>query len=217
MKVGTDAIILGIWSNVEEAKSILDVGTGSGIIALLTACRSKASIDAIELDSASAKEAQINFNNFNSNKVNLIHDDFVHYAEITDKKYDVIISNPPFFNDGMLPTSNLRKAARHTIHLTHEKLCKASACLLTEKGSFNVVVPADIVDEFVNIALTYKLNLCRQLIIRPKPNKKPNRINMEFRLRKSSKITTNSITIRQENNHYTDQYKFLVRNFLFID
>jgi len=98
MKVGTDAILLGCWCDISNAEMILDIGTGSGIIALLMAARSKAKIDAVELDKLSASEASENFSSSRySKQLNIYNLDFNDFVKRAEQKYDVIISNPPFF------------------------------------------------------------------------------------------------------------------------
>jgi len=99
MKVGTDAILLAVWCDINDTSFILDVGTGSGIIALLLATRSKSKIHAIELDDNSVTEAALNFKNYPNNQISLFHDDFNIFADCTTQKYDLVITNPPFFSD----------------------------------------------------------------------------------------------------------------------
>ncbi|MFK5854841.1 MAG: methyltransferase [Bacteroidota bacterium] len=214
MKVGTDSILLATWCNITGAKTILDVGTGSGIIALLLASRSKAMVHAVELDENSFNEAKINFNNFSGNQPSIFHDDFNNYARVANQKYDLIISNPPYFTNSLLPQNESRKAARHTNTLNHEQLCKGVASLLSKTGGFYVVLPYDIANDFISTAAKFNLYLHKQLIIYPKPGTQPNRVNMEFRFSKLQIIITENMLVRDENNNHSVQYKSYVSNYL---
>ncbi len=270
MKVGTDAILLSVWCDVAGAKNILDVGTGSGIIALLLATRTNATIDAVELDSSSAKEAELNFNNFSNallrNKLtkasevilcdnkakntgiaiatasifnevsvqksklewssyflampkyqlSIYHDDFNNFVGYTTKKYDLIISNPPFFSVGVLPKSELRSSTRHTSTLSHSQLCKGAASLLSAAGKFCIVLPINSSDDFITTANSFNLYLRKQQIIYPKPNKTPNRINLEFRFKNSKSVISEDIIIRDKNNLYTNEYKHYVGDYMTV-
>jgi tRNA1Val (adenine37-N6)-methyltransferase len=214
MKVGTDAILIGVWCDTNDASFILDVGTGSGIIALLIASRSKANIHAIELDEASVKEAKVNFNNFSGNKLTVIHDDFINFAGNTKQKYDLIVSNPPFFVNSLLPDKKSRIAARHTQSLSHNQLCKGVTSLLSNNGKFCIVLPYDVAISFISIANEFNLHLHKQLIIYPKPKTNPNRINMEFRLKKPSSVIVDEITIRNIDGIHSFKYKNYVNDYL---
>ena len=214
MKVGTDAILLGIWCDINDTNSILDVGTGSGIIALLLASRSKANIHAIELDENSVKEAEINFNNFSGNHLTIIHDNFNNFASSSEQKYNLIVSNPPFFNNSLLPNNKSRKAARHAQRLSHNQLCKGATSLLSNGGKFCIVLPYDIAISFISTANEFNLHLHKQQIIYPKPNTQANRINMEFRFEKPLLVISEDIIIRDEDNAHSFQYKNFVKDYL---
>lgn len=208
MKVGTDAILLGVWCDVNNAETILDVGTGSGIIALLMATRSKAKVDAVELDLESVREAMINFNNSPySKRLHIFHDDLTNFAESTNHIYDIIISNPPFFSNDLMPDNPSRKAARHIDKLTHENLCKGVSKLLSKNSKFCLVIPKNQSHDFILCADKHNMNLHKQQIIYPKPNTLANRVNLEFRFEKISKVITEEMIIRNENGEHSEQYK----------
>jgi tRNA1Val (adenine37-N6)-methyltransferase len=214
MKVGTDAILLAVWCDVNNASNILDVGTGSGVIALLLATRSLAKVHAVELHEDSAAEAALNFKNYPANKILIFEDDFNNFAVNQKQKYDLIVSNPPFFTNSLLPDSKSRNAARHTNTLSHNQLCKGVTSLLSENGKFSLVLPHEIAINFTKIASKFNLHLHRQLVIHPKPNTLPNRINMEFRFKNNPTIITEKITIRNTNGEYSIQYKSFVKDYL---
>ncbi len=214
MKVGTDAILLAAWCDISNTKFILDVGTGSGIIALLLATRSKATVNAIELDKDSAIEAAINFKNFQGNRPFLFHQDFNIFTSNTLHKYDLVISNPPFFSNSLQPENESRKVARHTNTLSHHQLCKGVTSLLSKNGKFCLVLPYKITNSFIKTANKFNLHLHKQLIIYPKPNTQPNRINMEFRFDSTSTIISEEIEIRDIDGEHSHQYKNYVNNYL---
>ena len=215
MKVGTDAILLSVWCDVSNARTILDIGTGSGIIALLIASRSMAIVDAVELDQESVNEAQKNFQNSPySNRLNIYHVDFDRFAVNPSHKYDIIITNPPFFSNDLLPDNPSRKAARHTNKLSHTRICEGVVKILSKDGRFNIVLPSNISNEFVKLAFGYGLHLYRQQLVFPKPSLKPNRINMEFRFDVPLKVISEEIIIRDEDGNHTNQYRKYVADYL---
>jgi tRNA1Val (adenine37-N6)-methyltransferase len=142
MKVGTDGTLLGAWSGHKASNHILDIGTGTGLIALMLAQRfPMAKIDALELDVNAFKQAQENISRSKfKNRVSPIHGDFKDY--VTDKKYDTIVSNPPFFspNPG-LANSQERISARQQVHLTWADLVLGIEKLLTDEGSAYLILP----------------------------------------------------------------------------
>jgi len=215
MKVGTDSLLLGIWVSINDAALILDVGAGSGILALLAAARSKAIVDAVELDEASFKEAFQNFSNvpFN-NRMNAIHDDFNYFATNSDQKYDLIISNPPFFINDMRSKEQKRNNARHGDRLNYEGLCKGTSALLNKDGRFCLVLPYEESKIFIQIAAKYNLYVNRQLLIVPKRGLQPNRINLELSTRITPDILSDEFIIRESDYRFTEQYILFFKDYL---
>lgn len=215
MKVGTDALLLGIWTSVNNARNILDIGTGAGIIALLMAARSDAFIDAIELDKASYLEAKNNFENSPfSERLVAIHDNFNLFAFNCNQKYDLIISNPPFFINDMRSQDQTRKNARHGDRLSYDELCKGATSLLESNGHLYLVLPYDESKIFIEIAKNNKLYVNRQQIVFPKRGSQPNRINLEFSFSEKKKIISEKFVIREENNQFTEQYIQFFKDYL---
>lgn len=215
MKVGTDAILLGVWSDVNNAEYILDVGTGSGVIALLMAARSKAMVDSVELDEQSVIEARDNFTKSPfADRLAIYREDFISFAKVTKQKYDIVITNPPFFSNALLPDNQSRKAARHINGLSNDKLCDGVSRLLSKNGVFCLVLPENQSYSFIKTAKEHNLYLYRQQLVYPVSNSKPNRINMELRHNKASKVITEEIFIRDENGNHTDQYKDFTKDYL---
>lgn len=150
MKVGTDGVLLGSWAEPKAANHILDIGCGTGLLALMMAQKSLATIDALEIDTEACKDAQFNFSQSPWNeRIQLIEDDFIYFSQNIEKHYDVIVSNPPFFKDSLHSPHLQKNTARHTNSLPHEKLIEGVARLLTADGLFYVVIPTDISKAFI--------------------------------------------------------------------
>jgi tRNA1Val (adenine37-N6)-methyltransferase len=142
LKVGTDAVLLGAWADVADAKRILDIGTGSGVIALMLAQRSTAQIDAIDIDEESIKQAQENFSDSPwSEQLSAHNISLKNFAAATTVKYDLVVSNPPYFTDSFKPADPQRFSARHNDQLPIQELAENAAKLLSATGKFCVILP----------------------------------------------------------------------------
>ena len=136
MKVGTDGVLLGAWVNVENAQRILDVGTGTGLIALMCAQRSESVIDAVEVDRAASEQAAVNCSASPwKDRITVVHDSFQHFAESTAYRYDLIVSNPPFFKNSLKPKGLARSLARHDDRLSYESLLYYTVKILEPGGT----------------------------------------------------------------------------------
>ena len=179
MKVGTDGVLLGAWGCV-EGKWILDIGTGTGIIALMAAQRnSEAKVLGIDVDEAAVLQAQENIaeSPFNS-RVECILQDILTFEP--KMRFDAILCNPPFFTEDTLPDDKGRALARNSKSLPFPQLIKKVASLLAENGRFSVIIPNNLVQEFVGLCLNENLHLERRCIVRTKANKPPRRAMLEF-------------------------------------
>ncbi len=183
MRTGSDAILLGIWARINNAETVLDVGSGSGIISLLIASRCNAAIDAVEIDLPSVEESSDNFSNSAfADNLNIINEDFNEYAKkARAATYDLIVSNPPFFTSDLHSPNSRKTNARHTTMLKYSELCLGVNMLLRENGSFNLVIPYFKHERFIAIAKKNSLFLNRRLLIFPRRGLMPSRINMEFK------------------------------------
>lgn len=207
MKVGTDAILLGLWAPVPQTGRVLDVGTGCGIISLLIASRCRAQVEAIELDPDSSAEAAGNFKNSPySHRMKMIEKDFSTFAKSQPGKYDLIISNPPFFISDLPPEDQKKKQARHHITLTYEQLIAGAAGLLTADGHLCVVIPYDKNLIFSDTAERYGLHPQKQQLIFPFRGSPPNRINLCLGFQKPEKVETGKFIIREEDKRFSKQY-----------
>ncbi len=207
MKIGTDAVLLGIWTDVSGVNRILDVGTGSGIISLLLASRNAgATIDAVEIDTDSCKEAGGNFaaSPFAA-RMRVYNKDFKLFADENREKYDLVVSNPPFFVNDMKSVDTKKKLARHTETLSYGQLVKGVTQVLDGKGKFCLVLPYAQRRNFLNICAKYGMFLQKEMLIFPKPCKEPNRVNMQLGFEKRKPVTGKFI-IRNEDNTFTNVY-----------
>ena len=213
MKVGTDAVLLGAWAEIENAEKILDIGTGCGIIALMLAQRSMAKIDAIEVDNASCEEARLNFANSPwSDRLYLINKSIQEYATSGDPVYDVIVSNPPFFINSLKSAVASRNLARHNDTMNSAELIAAIKKLLKPKGKFNLILPVNESMLFTKEAAEKGLYCYASLLVRPKQNLLPNRVLMKFGFQDVHSIT-NEMSIRKPTAEFTDDYRKLTRDF----
>lgn len=214
MKVGTDGVLLGAWVNIlNEDKKLLDIGTGTGLIALMMAQRAAdAKIDAVEIDRDSAEQAAANIaESLWSKRVELHH---VNICDFDNNfKYDLIVSNPPFFSDSLLPSQQSRSAARHTILLTFKDLIDSVVRLLEPAGRFALILPVIESNKF-EMESKGQLYLSRRCTIKSRERGECKRVMCEYRLEKCENIEESELSIREFNsNEYTNEYKVLTANF----
>jgi tRNA1Val (adenine37-N6)-methyltransferase len=212
MKVGTDGVLLGAWTDVSEARTILDVGSGSGLIALMLAQRSRASIDAIDVDWNACRQAEINFANAPfSHLMRIIHSNLKDY--FPDLKYDLIVSNPPYFVNSLKSPDAGRSIARHTDDLNFEDLIAHSSRLLSEKGKLSLILPADTCDTIQTLAKKHSLFLTRKTLIRPTADRPPKRILLEFSAENCPLKNVTELFIEQSRHVYSAEYIALTGDF----
>lgn len=214
MKVGTDAVVLGSFINPKNTSCILDIGTGSGIIALMMAQKSSAIIDAIDIDFGSIQDANFNFENSAwGNQLNAIQTSLSGFVKQSNDKYDLIVSNPPFFNNSLKSPSERKNLSKHTSTLSHKNLMKGVKNLIATDGIFTVIIPFDQMRSFLNIAFIEHFFCSRKLVIYPTPNKPANRVILELSSIKVNNPKEESLTIRDISSNFTEQYKSLTQDF----
>jgi tRNA1Val (adenine37-N6)-methyltransferase len=214
MKVGTDGVLLGAWVNVHSAKKILDVGTGTGVIALMMAQRSTAEITAIEIEKKSFDEACFNFRKSPwVNRIHSIHQSFQAFSLETNEKLDLIISNPPFFENASKATELNRSNARHTDLLPYYELIRGNKNLLADSGRLALILPVEQSERFISLAETNSLYVSRLTKVRPKPGKPFHRYLLEFS-KVQAEVVSDELTIELENHdNFTIEYKNLTKDF----
>ena len=213
MKVGTDAILLGRWVEVEPTDVVLDIGTGCGLLPLMLSQKGVKHVDAVDVDKASVEEAGVNFEASQwRDHLRAIHTDITEYQ--TDTRYDLVVSNPPFFNHYSKCDSVRKSRARHNdMGLSHDALCIAVCRLLKPDGRFALVLPAKESVAFLDIAQKHGLSLSKKLNIVPIEGEAPNRVNLELRLHQTAEIQENSFVIRGTDNRFTRQYFEFLKDF----
>ncbi|MBI1770641.1 MAG: methyltransferase [Bacteroidetes bacterium] len=181
MKVGTDSVLLGTWVNVDHARRILDIGTGSGVIALMLAQRTNedALIDAIEIEKNDAEQATENVLQSPWPVKISVHQTSLQEFH-PDHRYDLIVSNPPYFINSLLPPSQERTKARHASDLTFEELISHSLRLLKSDGRLAVVLPFAEGNIFKSIAIEKQLHLIRETAFHSREEKPMERWLFEF-------------------------------------
>lgn len=214
MKVGTDGVLLGAWSAVSDVKEVLDIGTGTGIIALMLAQRSKANISAVEIDQVSFNQAKTNFEKSKwADRLSIEMTSIQNFAQTNSTQFDVIVCNPPFFSGGTLSSNQDKNNVRHTVKLSHTDLLKSARSLLSPTGQFSVILPLLEGLRFIEIAATYGMYCTRKTEVKPKADKNVERLLLEFR-KKESKTQQSQLVIQNEGrNDWTEEYISLTKGF----
>ncbi len=213
MKVGTDGVLLGAWCDVEHAKTILDIGTGTGLIALMAAQRNpSAHIDAVEIDSEAATQAAENVANSPfSAKIRVICDTIQNFSQHA-QTYDALVCNPPYFVNSLKCPQQERSTARHTDTLSFDDLLKVATKLLAKNGTFSIILPTSEANIFREKATDFDLHLAKITHVVPTPNAEIKRELMCFRHEKSI-IEENRLVIELSRHNYTSEYIALTKNF----
>jgi tRNA1Val (adenine37-N6)-methyltransferase len=207
MRVGTDAVLLGVWADVSNDLKILEIGAGCGVISLLLAQRSEARIDALEIDESSFLQAKQNFTKSPwYERLHAIHGSVQEFSKTAGTAYDHIITNPPFFVNSLRSPVASRNSSRHDELLSFGTLLKSVASLLKPEGKFSLILPVRECLEFVAKANDHGLLPARNLEIIPKKGKPVNRVLMEFSVNIQAHLITETLAIRKEDNSYTREY-----------
>lgn len=214
-KVGTDGVLLGAWVTCEEAKNALDIGTGTGMIALMLAQRNiNLWVDGVEIEVEAAQQAKVNARNCLWNeRIKIIESNIVDFAQNTTQQYDCIVTNPPYFNAGTVSPKNSKQQSRHTLSFSHNDLIKVVLKLLHLKGKFSLILPVVEGNEFIEMAQQEGLFLNRLTMVYPKKNKLVERLLMEFGLEEKPQEKTELIIQYEKRNHYTPDYIALTKDF----
>ena len=211
MKVGTDGVLLGAWCTVSGARRVLDVGTGSGLIALMIAQRNgRALIHGIDIDVNAIGEARHNFDSSPwASRLSAELADFNHYD---GGKYDLIVSNPPFFTNGVLPPNASRNYARHTTTLSLEALLNRSRHMLAPSGMIAIITPVEVELTVRRCLVALGLGLCRLTRVFPVDGAPAKRLLWELVVGDACTVES-TLTIAGPNRAYSDEYKTLTGDF----
>jgi len=212
MKVGTDGVLLGAWANHTLPQTILDIGTGSGLIAIMLTQRfSTAKITGIDIEDSAIEQATENFND--SNWSDRLTAQKVDLAEFQSDSFDLILSNPPFFNGTYFSGNTERDTARQNDSLPPALLFQKVEELLNSEGHFCCIIPTEHKAEYIAAAKNVGLFLNQELRVKGHPNKPYKRELLQFS-RHQSELISDSLTIETDKRHeYTSQYLTLVKDF----
>lgn len=222
MKVGTDAILLGAWSQSQSPGRILDIGTGTGVIALMLAQRfSAACVDGVEIDAEASEQARENVARSPwPDRINII------CSAIADlpfgQTYDLIVSNPPWFDDGMSTHSPARDVARHSVKLTHRQLIDQASRRLSTAGDFCVILPAVQAKPFMQLAEQAALCCSQICYVKPTANADTKRVLMRYTKTtsllndpstKRNRLTEELVVELSQRHHYSAEFQELTKEF----
>lgn len=211
MKVGTDGVLLGAWAYVDGVRTVLDIGTGTGLIALMVAQRCEATVTAIDIEADAVAQARGNVTASPwADRIHVAHQDIRDYSP--GFCFDAIVSNPPYFVNSLKCPDNQRNTARHTDNLSAETLMAKVSELLHPEGRFSLIIPAEQVEEAVLTAKECGLFLSRHTAVITRPGLPPKRALLEFR-KKETMLRHDELVIELERHMYSEDYKALTKDF----
>ena len=217
MKVGTDAVLLGAWTKAEDAKTILDIGTGTGIIAIMLAQKSNAQIDALDIDKRSCEQAACNAQQSPwKDRIKVLHASLQGFVRGMQQapviRYDLIVSNPPYFDDKYRSSIDALNKTKHNDTLAFDDLINGAVALLEQEGRFCLILPLKEGVIFIKKALRKGLHCSKMLKVRTKIEKQEKRLLMEFR-KAPVQYSETEIVVQEENLAYTKEYIELTKDY----
>lgn len=214
MKVGTDGVLLGCWAESTNPAKILDIGTGTGLIALMLAQRFSAKIDAIDIEKNAIQQAEDNFR-LSPWKEQLTAYNFSleEFSSQCKTKYDLIVCNPPYFANSLLSKDDKRNIARHNTTLELRDIPCYAAGLLESKGNFCIIIPEGSVNEVITSSEKQGLFCNKKLFVKPTPKKQVKRILLSFSF--NEEFVSESVLVIEQNgrNEYSNEFKELTSEF----
>lgn len=214
MKVGTDGTLLGAWALATEGSCrIFDIGTGTGLIALMMAQRyPKAQVTAIDIDDGAVRQAKENVSASPfADRINVMKADVLTFKE--EEKYDSIVCNPPFFEDSLICPDPQRTEARHTVSLDYRQLMEATFRLLKDDGRFSLIMPSDYRERLESEAHLRGFFISRLCSVQTTPSKAPKRYMIEFTKHPVYEIDTNNGILESSPQIRSDWYRELTQEF----
>lgn len=215
MKVGTDGILLGAWADINNVKTVLDIGTGSGIIAIMLGQRAEAAtIDGLDIDKAAYEQSLENMHQAPwSDRLRAFNSSVQEFTRTHEGVYDLIVSNPPFFSGGTFSQNQDRNSVRHTIKMPHGDLLMAVQKLLAPQGKFCLILPYIEGLRFQELAERYKLYCTRVTNVKTKADRSVERLLLQLE-RSRKEINEDELVIQHEgHNEWTEEYIELTRDF----
>lgn len=214
MKVGIDGVLLGAWAEIDNAGSILDIGSGSGLITLMLAQRSDAQILAIDIDADAILQTDDNVSKSPwSHRISTKEISLQLFVNETTERFDLIVSNPPYFVNSTKTPIVGRTTARHTSSLSHEELIDNAKLLLKPTGRICLILPVNEGLQCVDYALKVGLFCTKQVTVYPKPEAAAKRVLLEFSLQYSPKIESELTIENNERHQYSPEFSALAKDF----
>ena len=216
MKIGTDGVLLGAWAPIDNHPfSILDIGTGTGIIALMLAQRSAAQqIDALEIDEAAYEQATDNFENSPWNdRLFCFHAGLDEFIEEPEEEYDLIVSNPPFYSEDYKTENESRDLARFQDAMPFEQLLEAADLLLSEHRIFTVIIPFKEEENFIALANEFELYPLKITRVKGTPTTEIKRSLLAFSRNETTDLPIDELVIETARHVYTQEYIGLTKDF----
>jgi tRNA1Val (adenine37-N6)-methyltransferase len=215
MKICTDAVLFGAMAPVNQGDQVLDIGTGTGVLALIAAQLGAAKITAVEVTQEAFKEAGINFSNSQwANRLEAVHQDIQSFALTADRQYDLIICNPPFFENHLKTVDTLRNIARHTDQLPFADLISIAGDLLSPQGLFYLLLPAHATTKFSAQALEAGFYLINQTDFRGYAHNEAKVSALTFSRCTTAALTARLLTIYESHNIYSRDSEAYLADFL---
>jgi tRNA1Val (adenine37-N6)-methyltransferase len=215
MKVGTDGVLLGTWADCQLAERILDIGTGTGLVALMLAQRSQATIDAVELDESACSDTRLNFSSCPWNhRMKLYHTSIQNFSKDKKPTYHLIVCNPPYFINSLKTPEKSRNLARHNDELPVDELFSCVAKLLLPGGDFSIIIPTNQLLEYELQANKVNLRMYHKTSIKPTPDAQPKRILVSFKFIPIDKCVEDDLIVEKYGRHqYSEEFIKLTRDF----
>ncbi|MBO5788095.1 MAG: tRNA1(Val) (adenine(37)-N6)-methyltransferase [Bacteroidaceae bacterium] len=212
MKVGTDGCLLGGWFDCSNSRRILDIGCGSGLIAIMAAQRCNAHVTGIEIEENAARQASANVNTCPwSDRIEIVNCDILQYSPI--EPFDTIVCNPPYFVNSLKCDEQSRTMARHSDTLDCGSFFKKASTLLTGNGKISIVIPTDILEEWKDSAALCGFCPSRVTFIKTTPRKEPKRVLVEFSRTLRCDTITATLVLEDSPGVYSKEAQEILRDF----
>jgi tRNA1Val (adenine37-N6)-methyltransferase len=212
MKVGTDGCLLGGWFDITESREILDIGCGSGLITIMAAQRSNATITGIEIDCDAAMQATRNVNNSPwKERIEIVNRNLLEYNP--EKLFDTIVSNPPYFVNSLKCDNTSRTLARHSDSLSSRDFFRKADELLTLDGRICIIIPCDILKEWENSAAEYGFYPTLTTSVKTTPRKAAKRALVEFTREGHTTAREETLILECSPGKYSEEAKMILRDF----
>ena len=214
MKVSTDAVVLGAWANAEGASHVLDIGTGTGVLALMIAQRNpNARIDGVEIEAAAAEQARENVQASTWNERMRVHNLDVRRV-VASERYDFIICNPPYYEGEMKASDAKSSLAKHSDELSFEELAAMVNKLLSkEAGRFAVIIPISREAALTSVVVENRMHLQRRCVLVHMEGRPAKRVLLEF-TRAPSTVEGTELVVESGPGSYTAEYRKLLAPFM---